>query len=304
MAFFRRHCAPGTVSGQDWTDCPLHPLWRSATRAPMKQRTSIRPFGILTRRSGGSAVLLCVMVLWFTLSPLPAVLRAEAATPTREIPQILAARGKDLTALKAVMSITTDYDRGRSRQDMRGFLIYRRPNDFRFQGLAPGGNSLLEMVIRTGNFELYVPAEGKILKGAMKCFMQRFPELGELDVLIPLALLQWQNARVASVAANDADKTVVRLNIKGSDWNATLDPKELLLRRLEKLNSKSVELTADFGDFKTGQFGWLPKRFDVKSPSGGWRTLVTISKIEVNPFLIEKNFKLETNFSPKVENCE
>lgn len=133
--------------------------------------------------------------------------------------------------------------------------------------------------------------------------MRRFPELGELDTLIPLALLQWKNARVSNVVANEADKTVIRLNFKGNDWIATLDPKELLLRRLEKLSSRNVELTADFGDFKTGEFGWLPKHFDVQSPTEGWRTLVRISKIEVNPFLVEKNFKLETNFSPKVEDC-
>lgn len=270
----------------------------------MKRCIMIRSSIISLRRPLGIALLPCALMVWFTAAAFPPTLRAEASNQSREIPQILAARGKDLTALKAVMSITTDYDGGKSRQDLKGFLMYRRPSDFRFQGLGPGGNSLMEMVIKSNKFELYVPADGKILKGGTECFMKRFPELGELDVLIPLALLQWKNARVSSIVANDAEKTVIRLNVKGCDWNVTLDPKGLLLRRLEKLNSRTVELTADFGDFKTGEFGWLPKRFDVKSPAGGWRTLVTISKIEVNPFLVEKNFKLETSFSPKVENCE
>ena len=77
------------------------------------------------------------------------------------------------------------------------------------------------------------------------------------------------------VVSNDPERTVIRLNFKGSEWKVTLDTKELLLKRIERLGSNSaVVLTADFADFKTGDYGWLPRRFDVQSPGGGWRTLV------------------------------
>ena len=53
------------------------------------------------------------------------------------------------------MNVTSTYDRGKHRQDIKGFLLYRRPNDFRFQGIAPAGNSLFELVIKANLFELH-----------------------------------------------------------------------------------------------------------------------------------------------------
>lgn len=247
-------------------------------------------------------VFLLIFVIGL-LSTFPSSLIADQAVQPRAIPNILVQRGKDLTALKAVMAITTAYDGGKSRQELRGFLLYRRPADFRFQGIGPGGNSLMELVIKSEKFELYVPADGKILKGDKQCFVRRFPDVGELDTLLPLALLQWKNAQVAGVVSSDPERTVIKLNFRGNDWQVTLDTKELLLKRIERLGSNSAVLTADFADFKTGDYGWLPRRFDVQSRGGGWRTLVKIDKIEVNPFLVEKNFKLEADFSPKIEDC-
>lgn len=252
------------------------------------------------RRIADAFLLVFVIGLFSTF---PSSLIADQGVQARAIPNVLVQRGKDLSALKAVMAITTTYDGGKSRQELRGFLLYRRPADFRFQGIGPGGNSLMELVIKSEKFELYVPADGKILKGDKKCFVHRFPDVGELDTLIPLALLQWKNAEVAGVVSSDPERTVIRLNFRGSDWKVTLDTKALLLKRIERLGSNSAVLTADFADFKTGDYGWLPRRFDVQSRGGGWRTLVKIDKIEVNPFLVEKNFKLEADFSPKIEDC-
>ena len=93
------------------------------------------------------------------------------------------------------------------------------------------------------------------------------------------------------------------LRFKGSVWRATLDTKKLLVHRLERMRSNNVELKADFGDFTTGKYGWLLRRFDIRSADGGWRTVVRIDRIEINPFLVEKNFKLETTFSAKIEKC-
>ena len=87
-------------------------------------------------------------------------------------------------------------------------------------------------------------------------------------------------------------------------WGATLEPNNLLLTRLVRLSPDGdIDLTADFGDFQSGEDGWLPRRFEIKSPPGGWKTLVKINKVEPNPFLVEKNFQLETTFSAKTEEC-
>ena len=50
------------------------------------------------------------------------------------------------------MSVKSSYDDGKSRQDIKGFLLYRRPDDFRFQGVGPGGNSLFELIIKSTRF--------------------------------------------------------------------------------------------------------------------------------------------------------
>jgi outer membrane lipoprotein-sorting protein len=221
-----------------------------------------------------------------------------------QIPAALTEKGKNLTALKAVMNITSTYDGGKSRQDVRGFLVYRRPSDFRFQGLAPAGSSLFELVIRSGRFELYVPAEGKIIKGDKPCFARKFPDVAEIESLIPMLLLQWKDARFDRVLSRDADKLVIRFTFQGRIWAATLDPKNLFLKRLVRISPYGeVDLSADFSEFKEGEDGWLPRKFDVQSSVGGWRTVVRISKIEINPFVVEKNFQLDPMFSAKTEEC-
>jgi hypothetical protein len=216
----------------------------------------------------------------------------------------LTKKGKNLSAMKAVMSIVSSYEAGKSRQDVKGFLLYRRPNDFRFQGLGPGGNSLFELIIKATQFELYIPAEGKIIRGGKECFARRFPDVAEIEGLIPLILLQWKDVRFDRLLAHDSEKIVIRMSFLGRVWGATLDPHSLYLKRLVRLNpAGEVDLTADFADFASGEDGWLPRRFEIQSPVAQWKTVVKISKIESNPFLVEKNFKLEPAFSAKTEDC-
>ncbi len=229
---------------------------------------------------------------------------AEAAINPQALQESLATKGKNLSALKAVMSITSTYERGKSRQDVKGFLLYRRPHDFRFQGLAPGGNSLFELIIKANLFELYIPTESKVIKGGKECFSRKFPDIAEIEGLIPLILLQWKDVRSDRLLSRDSEKIVLRMSFQGRVWAATLEPQSLNLKRLVRVNpSGEIDLTADFSDFKSGQDGWLPRRFEIQSQPGGWKTVVRINQLEPNPFLVEKNFKLETAFSPKTEEC-
>jgi len=229
---------------------------------------------------------------------------AQTVTKPEDIPTLLFNRGKNLSAFKAVMNVTTMNEVDKSRQDIRGFLLYRRPTDFRFQGLGPGGNTLFELIIKSNMFELYVPQEGRIIKGDRECFGRKFPDVAEIEGLIPMVLLQWRDVRFDRVLSRDAEKMVVRITFQGRVWGATLDSRSMNLHRLVRINPRGdIDLTADFGDFHQGDEGWLPHKFEVASPVGGWRTLAKISKIEINPFLVEKNFQIEPTFSVKTETC-
>jgi hypothetical protein len=231
-------------------------------------------------------------------------LGAESSKGPSEIPAILVQKGKNLSAVRAVMTVNSTYDMGKSRQDFKGFLLYRRPSDFRFQGVAPGGNSLFELVIRATRFELFIPAEGKLIKGGKDCFGKKFPDVVEIEALIPLALLQWKDVRFDKLLSNDANRVIVQFSFQGRSWAATLEKDTLLLLRVVRLTpGGDMDLTADFGDFSSGEYGWLPRHFDVRSPVGDWRTVVRINSLETNPFLVEKNFQLELTFSPKIEEC-
>ena len=230
--------------------------------------------------------------------------QAEVPAKPEEIPKLLYDRGKNLSAFKAVMNVTTMNEIDKSRQEIRGFLLYRRPSDFRFQGLGSGGATLFELVMKSTTFELYVPQEGKIIKGDRDCFARRFPDVAEIEGLIPMVLLQWREVRFDRVLSRDQEKVVIRMTFQGRVWGATLDARSLNLVRLVRINHRGdIDLTADFGDFKQGENGWLPAKFEVASPVGGWRTIAKISKIEPNPFLLEKNFQIETTFSVKTETC-
>jgi hypothetical protein len=246
-------------------------------------------------------ISMCISALFWSLTG-PAF--AEPITKPQDIPELLAAKGKSISALKASMSIVSTYDAGKSRQDIKGYLIYRRPNDFRFQGVGPGGNSLFELIIKANQFELYIPAEGKILKGGKDCFSKRFPDIAEIEGLIPLIMLQWKDVRFDRLLAHDSEKIVIRMSFQGRIWGATLEPETLLLKRLVRLNpAGEVDLTADFTDFTSGEAGWLPRHFQVQSPSAQWKTEGKIREIQANPFLVEDNFTLKPTFNPKMEEC-
>jgi len=251
------------------------------------------------RRAAVIVILCAVTILGAGILNLEA---ASSIQPNR-IPAELARKGKGLSALKAVMAVATSYDHGKSRQDVKGFLLYRRPNDFRFQGMGPASHPLFELILKANLFELYVPGDKKILKGAKDCFNRRFPDVAELETLIPLALLQWQDANFEEVLSQDARTTVIRVRMRQDIWKATLDSKDLHVLSLQRLNEGKPDLLAHFGDFGSGDYGWLPRRFDIQSARAGWRSLVTIQQLEANPFLVENNFKLETLFSPQIEQC-
>lgn len=273
------------------------------------RRSTMNRVGILhwlenPRRLVAAATCLTIMVTLCLTGLTCEAARGDSRGTPSQIPAILTKKGRNLTALKAVMTVKSTYDGGKSRQDLKGFLMYRRPSDFRFQGVGPGGNSLFELVIKKMHFELFIPAEAKLIRGGKKCFGRKFPDVAEIETLIPIALLQWKNVRFDRVVSSSSDKVIVRVTCDGRTWGATLDPEKLLLKRLVRLGPNGkIDLTADFGDFGSGEYGWLPRRFEVRSPRGQWRTIVRIIKMETNPFLVEKNFRLEPAFSPKIEQC-
>lgn len=269
---------------------------KTLVKSGARNRTTSSQWGAGLRQAVVVAAAICGAAVW-------CIAHAAPVVAPEKIVEAVTLKGKNLSAVKAVMAVSTEYDGGKSRQDIKGFLLYRRPNDFRFQGVGPGGNSLFELVVKWNSFELYVPSENKILKGGKKCFRQRFPDVAELESLIPLALLQWKQVRFKKLVSRDEDLTVILFTFKDRIWRAKLETKMLRLRRLERLGSSAVDLTADFGDFRSGDYDWLPHRFEVKAPKAGWRTAVRIRKIKFNPFLVEKNFKLDPMFSAKTEDC-
>jgi hypothetical protein len=252
----------------------------------------------------GYGVLSLFITLLILQGMVPATTHASPSISPARIPEVLTKKGKNLTAFKAILSVKSSYEDGKSRQDIKGFLLYRRPNDFRFQGMGPSGNALFELIIKATRFELYIPAEGKIIKGAKACFGTKFPDVAEIEGLIPMILLQWKHVKFDKLISRDASGITIRLKFQDRWWGATLDPEKLLLKRLVRIGpAGKIDLTADFGDFQSGDYGWLPRRFEVRSPLARWRTVVRINKIETNPFLLEKNFRLEPAFSPKIEKC-
>ena len=119
-----------------------------------------------------------------------------------------------------------------------------------------------------------------------------------------MILLQWKNVAFDKLISRKGADITIRIKFEGRLWGATLDAEKLLLKRLVRLGRDGrIDLTADFGDFASGDYGWLPRRFEVRSPVARWRTVVRITKFETNPFLLEKNFRLDPAFSPKIEKC-
>ena len=83
-----------------------------------------------------------------------------------------------------------------------------------------------------------MPSDGKILTGAKDCFARRFPDVSEIEGLIPMILLQWKDVRFDRLLSRDSEKIVIRISFQGRVWGATLDPQNLYLLRLVRLNPK------------------------------------------------------------------
>src|SRR5512139_423363 len=105
--------------------------------------TNMRRSRHFCKTDAASLITAGILILVCTFYPYMA--SADSSVKPQEIPEFLTQKGKNLSALKAAMNISSIYDGGKSRQDVKGFLLYRRPSDFRFQGVATGGNSLFEL---------------------------------------------------------------------------------------------------------------------------------------------------------------
>lgn len=253
----------------------------------------------IRKSMAGLSVFMILISLAIALSYSPA-----SAISGQRLTQALTQKGNKLSALKATMRITSTYERNNSTHRLKGFLIYRRPLDFRFQGVGASGNPLFELSFRGIKFDLYIPTEGKIIKGDRQCFSRAFPDVAEVKGLIPLALLQWKDVKFQEAGATQGNRVTLKLRSEGETWRATVDMGRMAVIKLERMQGAEADLVAEFGDFSSGEYGWLPKRFRVVAKTGGWQTMVKMTNIETNPFLVEKNFVLEPMFSPKVEYCK
>ena len=91
-------------------------------RSSMRDGLNVRRW-LIFRHPAGRRLADAFLVLFAigSLSTFPSSLIADQSIQPRAIPNILSQRGKDLTALKAVMAITTAYDGGRPARSSEAF---------------------------------------------------------------------------------------------------------------------------------------------------------------------------------------
>lgn len=201
---------------------------------------------------------------------------------------------------------TTEKSRVTEYKDVRGYIVFRKPDDIRIVGLYPlVRNTAFDMVSNGTNFKLYVPAKNRFLVGSNAIEQ---PSPNKLENLRPQHFLDAMLVRPVPPDAQlllenytDEDNAFYILHLVHGDtgrqlildrtiWFSRVD---LTLARQIIFDAAGNILTdARYSDWKQYDDVPFPKHIEIDRPRDEYAVVLDVQKMNINKGVSDDKFVL------------
>jgi hypothetical protein len=192
-------------------------------------------------------------------------------------------------------------------KDVRGYVLYRRPDDIRIIGLYPVvRNKAFDMVSSGGEFKVYIPArnrfivgEGEIIHPSKKRLENLRPS-HFLTALLVQPLQEGERAMLQNITDEDAATYVLHIVRQGPVGElipsraVQFDRLNLALER-QLIFDESGNILTDARYRNWENFGSIqfPKEIQINRPRDEYGIVLNVLKLDVNKPLTDEQFALE-----------
>lgn len=234
-----------------------------------------------------------------------AVVSPTPVPSAQELLQRLQAEDSRINTLQAVGSLK--WARHGERQSVDQAMVLSRPGNLRLEALSPMGPSLLSLSITKGVAEVYVPGEGRALRGAAsEKIMERLFSL-PMKVEEVLGVLCGRPPLCSPAS--------VQAKVEGGVWILELDCQDSGLHEQLRLDpvhgdplgmvllsaSGQVLANISWSGFQKVKDIRLPTEIRAELPAKASRLELRLKELDPNLFIPEERFRLEIPKEIQVE---
>lgn len=234
-----------------------------------------------------------------------ALVPTSAPPPAQELLERLQAEDSRISTLQAVGSLK--WTRQGERQSVDQALVLSRPGNLRLEALSPMGPSLLSLSINKGVAEVFVPGEGRALRGpASNKIMERLFAL-PMKVEEVLGVLCGRPLLCPSASAQTKAESglwILELDCRDSGLHVQLrldpmhtDPVGMVILS----SSGQVLVNVSWSGFREVKGIRLPTEIRAELPAKSSRLELRLKELDPNLFVPEERFRIEIPKGIQVE---
>jgi len=234
-----------------------------------------------------------------------ALVRPSVTPSAQELLQRLQAEDSRISTLQAVGSLK--WTRQGEKQSVDQALVLSRPGSLRLEALSPMGPSLLSLSINRGVAEVFVPGEGRALRGAAseKIMERLFALPMKVDQVLGVLCGRPPLCSPASAQAKSEEGVwVLEIECQDSGIHEQLrvDPTHADPLGMVILSSSGQVLAnISWSGFRKVKDVRLPTEIRAELPAKASRLELRLKELDPNLVIPEERFKLEIPKEIKVE---
>jgi outer membrane lipoprotein-sorting protein len=191
-------------------------------------------------------------------------------------------------------------------KDVRGYILYRRPDDIRIIGLYPVvRNKAFDMVSNGSDFRLFITARQRFIVGRNQLTTPSPNNLENLrpqhfvDALLVHPPKEAERPMLANLTDEDGAHYILHLIADGSGgprlgrsiWFDRLNL--ALVRQVEYDNAGNILSDARYNEWQTWDGVPFPKQLQINRPRDEYGVVLKVVKMDVNKGVTDDKFVLE-----------
>jgi outer membrane lipoprotein-sorting protein len=203
---------------------------------------------------------------------------------------------------------TTEKNRITEYKDVRAYIRFRKPSDFRFRGLTPFvRTTMFDMVSDGTDFKLYIPSKGRFIVGRNAVDAPSPNKLENLrphqflDALV-VQPLDTRNCKVIFENFTDEDNAYyIVQEVRELNGGALQLTRQIWFSRVDLNMSRQMIFDADGNILTDARYSeWrpydnvpFPKHIEINWPRDEYAVVLDIVKMEINKGVTADQFVLE-----------